>query len=191
MRRRNKEETRKKIVRSATAEFIKKGFLEASTLEIARRASVAHATVFFHFPTKTDLIVNCLYYKMGPLASKLDKKSRMACKVEDLCEIFLVEVDKNSRFYSRLVKDLPLLPLKVQRMVFASLSGFSVHFVDVIEKMQKKGEFRKFPPRIAVFFWFGVVNYLYSYEKLLGVKKLGRKERREIIRFFINGLIAR
>ncbi|MBN2015770.1 TetR/AcrR family transcriptional regulator [Candidatus Dojkabacteria bacterium] len=188
MRRRDKLRTKKEITNVAGEEFLKQGFLEASTIRIAERAEVAHGTIFFHFPTKADLIIACLYERLGKLAIKLDLRSRKTTNIRYLCRIFLDGIEKNSAFYSRLIKDLPLLPIEIQRMVFASLSAFSVHFVKVIKKAQDTGKVRKFQPKIAVFYLFGMVNYLYSYKQLLGTDKLRRKDKEEIIDFFINSL---
>lgn len=188
MLKRNKERTKQKIVNSAICEFMKKGFLKASTIEIAKNAKVAHSTVFFYFPTKAELIISSIYSKLQKLGDRLDEESRETKNIRKLCNIFITEIQRNDRFYSRLVKELPLLPISTQRVVFASLSGFSVHFVNVIYKGQRAGKFRRFKPRIAMYFWFGMINYLYSYSKLLGTRKLRKKDLDEIIRFFTKSL---
>lgn len=187
-RKRNKEKTQGAIVKAATNEFMKNGFLEASTLDIAKNANVAHSTVFFYFPDKADLIVHSIYAKLQRLADKLDDESRGKTNIRQLCRIFIRETRKHERFYSRLVKELPLLPIDIQRMVFGSLSGFSVHFVEAISRAQKKGRIKRFLPRISMFYWFGMINYLYSYSKVLGTKKLLKKRENEIIRFFMSAL---
>jgi AcrR family transcriptional regulator len=188
MRLRNKEQTKKNILKAAINEFTKKGFLDASTEDIAKRADVAHGTIFFYFPKKSDLIIESIYKKMGKLAEVLNEKSRECEDIRELCEIFLEGIQRYQRFYSRLVKDLPLLSINIQRIVFASLAAFSVHFVDVIEKGQRKKKFKKFKPKIAMFYWFGMINYLNSYSKLLGTKKLSEKMKGEIIDFFVSAI---
>jgi len=188
MHKRDKEKTRQEIVDAAAAEFISQGFMKASTLAIARKAHVAHATLFFHFPTKSDLIIECIYHVLSDLADSLHQKSRSLENIRSLCILYLEEVQKNAQFYSQLVRDLPLLPTDIQREIFASLSGFSVHFVDVIEAAQCSGKVREFPPKIAMFYWFGMVNYLYSYPKLLGTINLNSHDKNEIISFFAHAL---
>lgn len=185
---RNKEKTITKIINTSLDLFEKEGFQNASTEDIAKKAGLAHGTIFFYFSTKAELIINCIFYKMRRLGYKLDIKARETDNVRDLCVIFVEEVAKSSKFYARLVKDLPLLPMKVQRIVFSSLSGFSTHFVDVIEKGQRNGKIRQFNPKIAVFFWFGMINYIYSYEELLGTNKFTDNDKRELIDFFMNAL---
>lgn len=55
-RRAKAEETRRKIIRAAHAEFIGRGFYGATVTEIAKRAEVAPQTVYFVFHTKAELI---------------------------------------------------------------------------------------------------------------------------------------
>lgn len=189
MNKRNKEETKRNIIAAAEKIFCEKGFLNASTLHIAKKAGVAHGTVFFHFPNKADLIIETIYSILHELAISLDKEARSTKNIKKLCNIYLKEVENKSNFYQIIAKELPLLPIEVQRTVFASLSGFSVHFVEVIQDKQNFKKAYKFPPKIAMFYWFGLVNYLYSYSELLGTKKLKRKEKLEIIEFFIRAII--
>lgn len=185
---RNKLATQQKILDTAIRLFNQKGFVKVSTLEIARASSIAHGTVFFHFPNRSELIIASIYKELGKLAEELNEKSRDSYDIEKLCNIFLDGIDKHRRFYSQLVKDLPHLPLKVQRMVFASFSGFSVHFVQAIELAQSNGKARQFDAKYAIFFWFGVVNYLFTYSKLLGTSKLSQTDRDEITSFFMASL---
>jgi AcrR family transcriptional regulator len=188
MRRRDKVKTKKEIVNAAAEEFTSQGFLKASTIAIARKAHVAHATLFFHFPTKSDLIIECIYHVLSDLADSLHQKSRNLENIRSLCTLYIDEVQKKAQFYSHLVKDLPLLPLDIQREVFASLSGFSVHFVDVLEEAQRVGKARNFSSKIAMFYWFGMINYLYSYPKLLGTINLSVDDKKEIISFFTQAI---
>lgn len=185
---RDKERTKKAIIQEAVKEFLKHGFLHASTLRIANNANVAHGTVFFYFPTKAELIISSIFSQLDPLAAKLEKESSKTSNVRKLCHIFLDEVEKKEEFYSRMVKELPLLPIKTQRVVLASLSGFSWHFVEAIKKAQHSGKFRRFKTKTALYFWFGLMQYLYSYPKLLGTKELTERDKKELVNFYIKSL---
>ena len=54
-RERNKETTRKQILRAALALFRKKGFQNTTTKEISKKAKIAEGTLFNYFETKEDL----------------------------------------------------------------------------------------------------------------------------------------
>lgn len=55
-RRDQAQQTRRRIIRAAHAEFIENGYHGATVAAIARRADVATQTVYFVFHTKSDLI---------------------------------------------------------------------------------------------------------------------------------------
>lgn len=57
LRERKKQETRRAIGEAAAQVFDEVGYENARTVEIARRANVAEATLFRYFPTKADLAV--------------------------------------------------------------------------------------------------------------------------------------
>jgi len=182
---RNKQATKENIINNAIRLFTKKGFVKVSTLEIAQKSQVAHGTIFFHFPKRSEIIIASIFTVLNKLAQSLNEKSRHSQDVRQLCEIFLDEIEKNRKFYTQLVKDMPHLPIDVQRMVFASFSAFSIHFVETIESVQRISKARKFKPKYAMFFWFGVVNYVYTYSKFLGTENLTKEDREEIINFFL------
>jgi len=57
LRERKKQQTRRAIGEAAAQVFDEVGYENARTVEIARRANVAEATLFRYFPTKADLAV--------------------------------------------------------------------------------------------------------------------------------------
>jgi AcrR family transcriptional regulator len=185
---RNKDATIENILNTAIKLFTKKGFLKVSTLEISEKASIAHGTLFFHFHNRSALIVACIYKVMNKLAKDLNESARNTDDVEKICYIFLNEIDNYRKFYCQLVKDIPHLPLHIQRMVFASLSGFSVHFVETIETAQKTKSIRQFEPRYAMFCWFGVINYMFMYSDMLGTDILTETDKKELVNFFMASL---
>lgn len=53
-----KETSRKKILDAAIKLFAKKGFSATKSEEIAKKAKVSKGLVFFHFPTKEDILLS-------------------------------------------------------------------------------------------------------------------------------------
>jgi AcrR family transcriptional regulator len=58
-RRSAKDETRRRIVEATMALHLEKGVLATSFEDIARKADVALATVYRHFPTLNELVAGC------------------------------------------------------------------------------------------------------------------------------------
>lgn len=55
-RAKQKQETRKRILRAAAALFDEKGFFETSPTDIAKEADVAYGSVYAHFDTKGEIL---------------------------------------------------------------------------------------------------------------------------------------
>jgi AcrR family transcriptional regulator len=64
------EMERKHILESTTAVFLEKGFLRASTNEIARRAQTSKQTLYALFPTKAELFAGVMGVHMERLFSR-------------------------------------------------------------------------------------------------------------------------
>lgn len=185
MKTRDKERTKRIIVEAAISLFKTYGLLGTTTLDIANKANVAHGTVFYYYPKRADLIVAAIYQAMEEMGYKLHEQSRYTDDIKKLCDLFIDGVIENQELYTVIAREVPLLPLNVQRMVFASLSGFSVHFVDVIRRAQKRGKAKKFTPHLAVFYWFGMINYICSYPEMLGSKKTLQTHKKALIKMFV------
>ncbi|MBD3362280.1 TetR family transcriptional regulator [Candidatus Dojkabacteria bacterium] len=183
---RNKEKTISKIIKVSIKLFEKKGFNNTSTEEIADEAGVAHGTIFYYFPKRADLVIAAIYEAMKKLAYQIILKSKNKSSLEELCELFIDEVMKNSKFYSKLVKELPIMPLKTQRLIYASLSGFSTYFVEEIKRIRK--DKKRIPAHLFSFFWFGMINYIFSYEELLNSEKILYEHKNELIQIFVNSV---
>ena len=65
-RRLTKEEREKEIIEAAKSVFIKKGYLGATTMELARRANISEVTLFRYFPSKNKLFMATI----GPIMTK-------------------------------------------------------------------------------------------------------------------------
>lgn len=185
LNKRNKKQTKENIISAAIQLFESKGLIDTSTLDIAKIANVAHGTIFYYYPKRSDLIIAAIYTKMARMGYELHERSRYSENIEEICSLFIDGVLENRKFYSVIAKEVPLLPLNVQRMVFASMSGFSTHFVEVLKRGQKNKKVPEFSPKLAIFYWFGMINYLFAYPEMLGTKKTLKKNKQKLIRMFV------
>ena len=104
------------IDEAAIALFSEKGFANTSTKEIANKANVAEGTIFRHYKTKDNLLLNILLKFMKFLVpmvkkdvtSKLDNQKFE--NVEDFLRFFLMDridfVKKNHDIFRIFVKEL-------------------------------------------------------------------------------------
>lgn len=73
----NKARTRQAILKAALELFSQKGFYQATTKEIARKAGVAEGTIFNYFPTKEDLALCFFDRELGRLIEWFKGQERL------------------------------------------------------------------------------------------------------------------
>lgn len=79
--RKSETESKQKILEAAEAEFLEKGFGNAKTLSIAKRAGISHTMLHYYYSTKEDLF------------QKIFKE-----KVQMLSQMFSVALEKSADF---------------------------------------------------------------------------------------------
>ncbi len=82
-----KTATRERIVAAACKLFRQKGFEQATTREIARRAGIASGTLFNYFPTKEALVTALVAEDFGRAASDFARRRRAGADLEE--DLFL------------------------------------------------------------------------------------------------------
>jgi AcrR family transcriptional regulator len=73
----NKAKTRQAILKAALELFSQKGFYQATTKEIARKAGIAEGTIFNYFPTKEDLALCFFDQELGKLIEWFNGQERL------------------------------------------------------------------------------------------------------------------
>lgn len=72
LRERNREKRRREILAAAQGLFRDRGYGATTVAEIAARAEVAQGTVFNHFPTKGDLLLDLVSEENARVMARLD-----------------------------------------------------------------------------------------------------------------------
>jgi len=117
--------TRQKILKSAGNLFSTKGIMTTSTAEIAKRAGVAHGTLFVHFPTREDLITDVLTFSLGSLAKQLHEETNGINEIEPLLSCFLDGLQKYEKLYRRILIEQHQLPSLARSTLLGIYSAFS------------------------------------------------------------------
>ena len=73
-------QTRRAIVGAALAEFLEKGFADATMESVARRAGVAKGTPYRYFPTKEALFSGVVHRRLRAPSSALMRRSARQTK---------------------------------------------------------------------------------------------------------------
>lgn len=99
---RQREETRRRVREIALEVIRRDGLAEARVDEIARLAGVSRGTVYFHYPTKEDVVAEVLAEAEGRILGalrELPKTAPVARVLEVLCEAFAKEWEREARLF--------------------------------------------------------------------------------------------
>lgn len=168
--------TRKEaIVAAATELFAEKGFAETTTAEVAERANVAQGTLFYHFKTKENILLEVFEsimarYQAGMEAAVHGTDSGLAA-VEALLRFQFAFVEKTSREYMAVLRDFPSYLASSdspqRERVQRRLAGVVGVIRSALERGQRDGTIRDLPVEATAFILRGLV-YGLTRHKLLG-----------------------
>ncbi|HHE64642.1 MAG TPA: TetR/AcrR family transcriptional regulator, partial [Bacteroidetes bacterium] len=105
-----KQKTRQKIVIAAKQEFIKNGFLNTSTAQIASQVGIAHGTLFLHFNNKNNLIMEILDRELAEINDSIHKVILSTGDLQEMLSSYLNELQEAEDFFSVIARELPFYP---------------------------------------------------------------------------------
>lgn len=149
-------EKQKKILVAAIESFSEKGYAATSTNEIARKAGVAEGTIFRHYKTKKDLLLNIVSPVMAKLIAPfvIRDLDKVLNKQFDSFEDFLramfenrrVFIENNSQIIRILVQEIPFHPELREQFKEHVASKLYERFKKLATYYQAKGQLIDLPP---------------------------------------------
>lgn len=154
-----KEQTRSTLVEAALDLMAEDGITATRTVDVAKRAGVAHGTVFVHFATRDDLIAAVVSRHAGQIALRLHELGRGRGSVREVLEGHLAGLAEHEAFYARLVMEGPLLPPYAQATLLGIQSAISAHLATAAEREMTDGRIRRMPFDLLFNTWLGLVHH--------------------------------
>lgn len=182
IREKNKQSTRQKILESAKLEFIINGFLKTKTIDIAKRAGIAHGTLFFHFINKDKLIIEIIDRELYGITGELYNLLNDTNNLEELLSRYLDFLEKEENFFSVIARELPFYSAELRRQIFFRESATRNYFYEALEEGIKKGTYKDLDITYTLDILFGSINYYLSLNEVFGYKNKIIKEKKEIIK---------
>jgi AcrR family transcriptional regulator len=180
----------------ATLKLIsEKGYLGATTREIAQEAGVTELTLFRHFGSKEQLFAELLksYTFLPKLKELLPELEGLAYEeaLEIIANRFLLALKERKAMVKIMYSEVTIYPEKIRSVYNRFVDEMRSTLASFFETMQKRGILKDSPPEMAarVFLWI-LLSYFRSEEIMRpgGMKKeIMEKQVREIIDIFING----
>lgn len=196
--------SRSRILKVATSLFAQRGFAATTTREIARRAGVNPALVFYYFGNKEKL-----YYAVY---EELWKTSKWYERRRNIYQNGALESPLVARLAQELLiglgKDDTILRLGLfaglenspgshrlsERFFRAYISETYELLAAYIREQIREGEFREVPPLVAARALIGVVVYQHIIQEFLGGKYVdefsGRETARMLADIWLHGVSA-
>jgi AcrR family transcriptional regulator len=157
-----KQATRQRLLATAKQEFIRTGYLNISTVDIARNAGVAHGTVFFHFQSKENLLVEVLDQELLHLTDELRRQLGELHGVESLLDHYLDFLEQEESFFAILARETPLYEASLRRTILGREAAVRMYFYNALEAAIEQGHYKSVDITTLLNFLFGTLNYYLS-----------------------------
>jgi len=191
--------TRQKILDSAVVLVSEKGYLGATTREIAKAAGVTELTLFRHFGTKEKLFGSIMgnHSFLPALREILPDLEEMPYEeaLGLLGTRFLLSLKERKPFVKIMQAEMTRYPAEMRRMygqfMDDMLAALSLYF----ESLQKRGELRDFSPTFASRMFMGMLVSYFRTEEIMrnvDITRGGRMKKAvaEFVDIFVHGTLS-
>lgn len=143
-----KEERLEELINAAVAEFVEKGYENASMDSIAKRAGVSKGGLYHHFKSKEEIMIFANNVFVKPIEQMMEKAVKSESPTEGLKTYIFKYVD----FWSKHPKQVAFVFLSMikaldNKEMWISYEGYILALVDFFESIINKGiakkEFKK------------------------------------------------
>jgi len=189
------KDTREKILDSGLKLFSKKGYLGATTKEIAKGAGVAELTLFRHFSSKERLFEEVInsYTFLPALKGLLPEIKGMEFE-EALYVIagrFIERLTERRELIKIMHSEIHLYPAKVKKIYHDFLDEMVKTLAAYFRELQAAGRLRAFNPEMGARAFFGMFFSFFNAQEFLLRKEVKSVEPDMVVRayvdIFING----
>lgn len=193
---RRAKDTKAKILEAALSQFSKKGYLGASTKDIAHEAGVAEVTVFRHFPTKESLLEGVIRsYSFLPELKGIMSKVGGFTYEEALYEIavrFMKTLKARKELIRIMFSEIPLYPAKAKQIHHDLIDEITGTLASYFKGLQKKGVLRPLDPEAAARAFMGMFFSFFTSQELCRWRLSDSDANRifkEFIEIFLRGTL--
>lgn len=184
-----KELTRKKILEASLKLFSEKGFIGATTKEIAKEAGIAEITLFRHFPTKESLFEEVISrYSFLPALRDLLPEIRKLSYEDALATIarkFLDTLLLRKDLIRIMQTEIHRYPEQMQKIYNSLIDEVIRTLASYFEEMQGKEILSEFDTDMGARAFLGMFFSYFNAQEFKMRKKFKGDDREKTIREFI------
>ncbi len=156
IRRKQKENTREKLLKAAYNVFSRQGIMKSRMADIAVEAGVSHGTVFVHFKSQEELIEAVAGHYGREIAARTHALSGEGGTLAQVLAAHLQGIGEFEGFYTRLVLEARLLPQGARDSFVAIQSVLSHHFCRALAREEAAWNI---PPYLLFNMWIGLLHH--------------------------------
>jgi AcrR family transcriptional regulator len=182
--------TRDRILESALRLFSKKGYLGATTKDIAKGAGIAEVTLFRHFPSKERLFEQVIntYSFLPVLRGLIPEISEMPYEraLAVIARRFLDTINSRKDMIRIMHSEMRRYPQKIYKIYYDFLDEIIKTLASYFHKMQKKNILRKFNSESGARAFLGVFFSYFNAKEFHMFKKYKDMNTDKIIKEFVD-----
>jgi AcrR family transcriptional regulator len=191
-------DTREKILDAGLKLFSKKGFLGATTKEIAKKAGVAELTLFRHFSSKDKLFEEMIQnYSFLPALKDLLPGIKDLAYEDALYEIgraFLMRLSERSELIKIMHSEIHLYPAKVKEIYHHIIGEVFRTLASYFRELQAAGTLREFHPELGARAFLGMLFAYFNAQEIMMRKQHMPADTEQVIReyvgLFVHGTLS-
>jgi len=195
-RKRDKAKTKEVLLESALQLISEKGYLGATTREIAEKAGVSEITLFRHFGSKERLFEQILtQYTFLPRLKDLIPTLEKLPPEDALFRVgmnFFDTLKKRQGLVKIMLSEINIYPGKVRRIYTRFIDEMINTLGRYFRGLQKKGTIRVFEPSVGARAFLGMVFSYFQSEVILQGKSISKRKQSQVIKeyvsFFLKGI---
>ncbi|OQZ03802.1 MAG: TetR family transcriptional regulator [Candidatus Brocadia sp. UTAMX1] len=181
--------TKDKILETGLRLFSKKGYLGATTKEIAKAAGIAEVTLFRHFPSKEKLfeeVINTHSF-LPALKGLLPEIAGLSYEegLELIAKRFLDSLTERKDLVRIMHSEMHRYTEKIHRIYHSFIDEMFKTLASYFAEMQKKRILRVFDTELGARVFLGMFFSYFDAENFLLLKKYRRTDTDIIVREFV------
>jgi AcrR family transcriptional regulator len=190
-----KADTKERLFDASLKLISEKGYLGATTREIAHEADVTELTLFRHFGSKERLFTEVLskYTFLPRLKELLPELEHLSYEgaLRLIANKFLLTLKQRKPMIKIMYSEVNLYPEKIRRVYNKFITEIRLTLASYFASQQKKGVLRKVSPEVAARMFLGMLFSYFRTEEIMKGADLTRhkmeKDIRELVDIFIHG----
>ena len=191
------QSTRDKILETALKLFSQKGYLGATTKEIAKEAGIAEVTLFRHFPSKEKLFENVIstHSFLPALKDLLPEVEGMAYEkaLNVIAKRFLETLSSRKDLIQIMHSEMHRYPEKIHMIHNSIIDNVIKTLASYFEKLKTKGLLIDFNSELGARAFLGMFFSYFNAQELKMRKKYKGDDTemtiREYVNIFVNGTL--